>query len=39
MDSGKSDWHPADIIASLKKRGDNPGRLVAQCGTQLLNAC
>ncbi|HEG4392861.1 TPA: helix-turn-helix domain-containing protein [Morganella morganii] len=21
MDSGKSDWHPADIIASLKKRG------------------
>ncbi len=38
MDSGKSDWHPADIIASLKKRGQPwpPCRAVRDSAPQRL---
>ena len=32
MDSGKSDWHPADIIASLKKRGTTLAALSRSAG-------
>ncbi|EMJ9773761.1 MULTISPECIES: helix-turn-helix domain-containing protein [Morganella] len=32
MDSGKSDWHPADIIASLKKRGTSMAALSRNSG-------
>lgn len=41
MNNAKSDWHPADIIAALRKKGTSMAALSRQaglCSTTLANA-
>lgn len=38
MNSRNKDWHPADIIAALRKKGNYTGGGIAQGRAKLINA-